>query len=490
MKIFAAGLVTETNTFCPFPIGLEDFLITRGKDAQVGEAIPGSFDMSPTWREQSTARGDEFISSLMAWCEPGGPTVRSAYESLRDEVLHDLEAAMPVDVVLLLLHGAMVADGYPDCEEDILRRVRSIVGPRAIIAAEFDLHCHLSESKIAAADLIITYKEYPHTDIVDRACELFDLAVATRLGKIRPAMALFDCRMVGLYPTSRQPMRGFVDEMIEAEKRPGVLSISLAHGFQFADVPHVGAKALVVADKDRDLAARTALEFGTRIQGLRREIGCESFSLPMDVAFEKALACAKTPVVIADQSDNPGCGAPGDATFALRWLLDHGVENAALALIYDPEVVSLARKAGKGARLALRLGGKLSPASGFPVDLEATVQSIQDHCMQRFPQQGAEARPIHSGDVVALRSGGVDIVVTNKRCQCCDPLMLSELGIDPRAKRLVVVKSAQHFYAAFAPLAGEVIYMSAPGAAAPDPRRIPYRRVNTARLYPWVENPS
>lgn len=489
MKIFVAGIATETNTFCPFPTALEDFSITREGDMKETPASKGNFDSCTVWREQARARGDEFVFSLKAWAEPAGPTLRAAYETLRDEVLRDLSAANPVDIVLLALHGAMVAQGYPDCEEDFIRRVRSVTGPDAVIGAEFDLHCHLSEAKIAAADLIVTYKEYPHTDILDRARELFTLAVATRLRQLRPCMALFDCRMVGRYPTSRQPMRGFVDAMIEGEKRPNVLSISFGHGFQFADVPHVGAKMLVITDNSPSLAVEVAREFGLRAYYLRREIGWESFALPMDQAFSRALVSTKTPVVLADLSDNPGGGAPGDATFALSWLLEHGIQGAALALLYDPEVTRLARRAGRGATLSLRIGGKLGATSGAPVDIEATVLSNRECYYQAFPQAGAEAQQIDSGDLVSLRSTGIEIIVTNKRCQCFSPRVFSDLGIDPKAKRLLVVKSAQHFHAAFAPLAAEVLYMAAPGALTADPTRIPYRQVNTGRLYPWIDNP-
>lgn len=491
MKIFAAGLATETNTFSPLPTGPEDFLITRQRDLQAGHTGQASFDQSETWRQQARERGDQFVFSLMAWSSPGGPTLRSTYESLRDEILDDLKAAMPIDVVLLDLHGAMVAQGYEDCEGDIIRRVRAIVGPNVVIGVELDLHCHLSEAKIAAADLVITYKEYPHTDTSDRGRELFDLAVATQLGKIRPRKALFDCRMIGLYPTSRQPLRGFVDAITEAEKRPGVLSISFGHGFQFADLPHVGAQVLAITDNDAALASKLAREFGLRAYGLRRDIGFERLSLPVDQAIKKALQSSRTPVVIADQSDNTGGGAPGDCTFALRWLLEHGIENAALALIYDPEVVSIARKAGVGATLSLRLGGKLGPTSGQPVDCEATVLAVQERHIQDFPQ-GPEAPPVRmlSGDLVALRSAGLDIVVSNRRCQCFNPAVFSDLGIDFRARRLLIVKSSQHFHAAFAPIGGEIIYMSASGGAVPpDPRQVSYRKLNTARLYPWADDP-
>lgn len=313
MKIFAAGIATESNTFCPVPTSLEDFLVQRGNDVAAGRIEHPSLNLHEPWGKQAEARGDEFVFSLMAWAQPSGTTMKSAYQALREEMLSDLEAAMPVDIVLLNLHGAMVAQGYDDCEEDMIRRVRDIVGSNAIIGVELDLHCHLSESKIAAADIVITYKEYPHTDCNQRAQELFDLCVAAWQGQIQPRMALFDCRMIGLYPTTRAPLRKLVDEMIEAEERPGVLSVSFGHGFQFADVPNVGAKMLAVTDNDPSLAERVAREFGLRIYARRKEIGFDALALTLEDALTKALASKKTPVVIADQSDNTGGGAPGDA---------------------------------------------------------------------------------------------------------------------------------------------------------------------------------
>src|SRR5580698_6588421 len=186
MKIFAAGVATETNTFSPLPTGRDDFVVQRGKDVRAAKTHDANLDLPEIWGTLARGRGAEFVFSLMAFAQPSGITVRSAYEALRDEMLSDLKAAMPVDVVLLMLHGAMVAQGYDDCEEDIIRCVREIVGPQAVIGVELDLHCHLTESMIGPADVVITYKEYPHDDVNDRARELFDLAVATKMGRIRP----------------------------------------------------------------------------------------------------------------------------------------------------------------------------------------------------------------------------------------------------------------------------------------------------------------
>src|SRR6185312_10312741 len=136
----------------------------------------------------------------------------------------------------------------------------------------------------------------------------------------------------------------------------------------------------------------------------------------------------------------------GDATFALRWLLEHGGGDAALAVLYDPEVVRMARIAGPGARLTVRLGGKLGPASGNPLDLTVTVGAVRDHYSTLLPQDGAEPVPYLLGDVVLLRFGTIDIVLSNRRCQCFSPAVFSDLGVDPKAKRVLIPKSMQHFH--------------------------------------------
>lgn len=486
MKIFAAGIATETNTFSPVPTGLEDFMVQRAGDTN-GPRPP--LDLCEVWGKPARAGGHEFVFGLYARAQPSGTTLKHAYEILRDEMLRRLQEAMPVDVVLLMLHGAMVAEGYEDCEADIIRRVRNIVGSTAVIGVELDLHCQLTSSTIARADIVITYKEYPHTDVSDRAGELFRLAIKTRRGEVRPTMALFDCRMVGAYPTTRTPMREFVDAMTAAERRPGVLSVSFCHGFPYSDLPHLSAKMLAVTDNDRALAEETARELGLKVYEMRQKIGFDLTSLPMDEALSRALASDRTPVVVADQSDNAGGGAPGDSTFALRWLLDRRAQDVAIALLYDPEVVRIAKKAGTGARLQVRVGGKMGRLSGDPVDIEVTVGSVLDDYRHSLPQQSGEPIRYPTGDIAALRCGSIDIVVSSKPCQCFSPSIFSDLDIDPRHKRLLIAKSTQHFYGAFAAIAGEVIYMAAPGALTPDTKQIPYRRLDTTRLYPWNEDP-
>ncbi len=494
MRSFVAGIVTETNTFSPIPTGASEWeRVDRPEDIVPDSSLDG-------FRRKAAAAGDEVVFGLYAFAMPAGITVRKAYEDLRDELLGQLRAAMPVDAVFLPLHGAMVADGYDDAEGDLIERVRALVGPDVKIGVHIDLHCHLTQRMLDHCDALVIYKEYPHTDMAARAEDLYDLIRDAHLGRTEPVMAMFDCRFMGIVPTNPQPMRDFVDAMMAAEGAEGVLSLSLGHGFPWGDVPDCGARMLAVVDgKAVDdgsaVAHATAAAWGRRFFDLRHEVAVKPLAL--DAALDRALAAPRGPVVVADQADNAGGGAPSDSTFVLRRLLERGVPDAALAMMWDPIVVHLAKSAGVGARLAVRLGGKMGPTSGDPLDLDATVAGIRDGLVQMWPQvDGSLASP--AGDCVHLRvhglagapsaGGDVDVIVTTRRGQVLGIEVFTAFGIDLSTKRVVVVKSIQHFYAAYAPVAAEVVYMAAPGAVAPLMEAIPLVRADL-HAFPWVEDP-
>jgi microcystin degradation protein MlrC len=229
MKIFMAALDTETNTFAPLPTGALAFaegFVAHGN----ATALPENYCSAQlyVWRRRAEALHWDVAESLCAYAEPGGITARAVYEGFRDEILGDLARAAPVDAVLLGLHGAMVADGYDDCEGDLLAAIRAIVGPDVPVGAELDLHCHLTTAMMQAATVLVAYKEYPHIDIPERAEHLFTLIADAATGRTQPVMALFDCRMIGMFRPTAQPLRGFVDQMIAHEGKDGILSLSLA----------------------------------------------------------------------------------------------------------------------------------------------------------------------------------------------------------------------------------------------------------------------
>jgi microcystin degradation protein MlrC len=482
MKVFIAGFDTETNTFAPIPTGYQSFadcFLAHG-DATRQDANYCSAQLV-AWRRRAEARGWSVVESLCTFAEPGGRIVRPAYEALRDELLDDLRRAMPVDAVILALHGAMAAEGYDDCEGDILGRIRAVVGERVPIGAELDLHCHLTEAMVRNATVLVAYKEYPHVDIAERAEDLFTLVADAAEGRTRPVMSMFDCRMIGTFRPTEQPMRGFVDRMYALEGRDGVLSVSLGHSFPWADVADVGVKTLVVTDGDRAKGAALARSLGEEIFGLR-EAARPAF-LSMDEALDRALAIDGRPVVIADVSDNSGGGAPGDSTFFIKRLRERGITSVASGYYWDPIAVRFCMEAGVGASFALRIGGKCGVASGDPIDLVVTVRGLAEHLTQRFG-----AAPNNMGAAAWVSAEGLDLVLITQRTQAFHPEGMSKLGLDPTTRKIVIVKSTQHFHAGFAPIAKAVLYAAPPGTLQPTFESIPYTKL-TRPYWPRVEDP-
>ena len=257
--IFTATLGTETNTFSALPTGLRLFEETcLFRKRSYGDKTPMFGAPLEVWRRMGEAKGWRVVESLCAFAMPAGKTVKRVYEGFRDEIIADLQAAMPVDAVLLSLHGAMVAEGYDDAEGDLLAAVRRVVGPNVPVGAELDLHANVSCQKLENATALVLFKEYPHIDVPERAADLFHLIADATAGRTKPVMAAFDCRTVGVFHTTREPMRGFVDKCMSLEGKDGVLSISIVHGFPWADVADMGqeiAFAVVVALGDHGAVA-------------------------------------------------------------------------------------------------------------------------------------------------------------------------------------------------------------------------------------------
>jgi microcystin degradation protein MlrC len=483
LRIFTAALATETNTFSPICIDRRAF-------EESLYAPPGQHPATPTLctapitvgRKVCADKGWTLIEGTATWADPAGLVNRQTYESLRDEILDQLKAAMPVDGVVLGLHGAMVADGYMDPEGDLLTRIREIIGPDIMLCAELDPHSHLTAKRVAAADFFVVFKEFPHTDFVDRAEDLWRIAVDTLEGRVKPIMSVFDCRMIDVFPTSREPMRSFVDRLMAIEAAdPDILSLSVIHGFMAGDVPEMGTKTIAVTDGNRAKGEALARDLGLELFAKRG-----TFMMPQideKAALDQALAITKGPVVIADMWDNPGGGTAGDATVILEEMLARGVTNAAIGMIWDPIAVQICMAAGEGAEIPLRFGAKSAPGTGHPVDGLVKVVKVVPSAEMRF---GDSIAPF--GDAAHIHLAGIDIILSSIRVQSYDPSLFTALGIDPTEKHLLVIKSTNHFYAAFSKIASEILYCAAGTPYPNNPAKTAYRHVRRD-IWPIMANP-
>ncbi len=359
--------------------------------------------------------------------------------------------------------------------------VRDIVGPDVPIGVALDPHAHLTEAMLENATVLCFMQEYPHIDGMARLEDAWRVCLAVKRGEAAPVHAVHDCKMVSFWPTQSQPMRGFVDRLLERRNAGGILSISFVHGFPWGDTPVTGAKMLVYADGDREKAAALAQSLGKEIWDLREETQIRE--MPLEAALDRMAAVNRGPLVVADIADNAGGGAPSDSTFVVRAVLERGLTDVGIALMYDPQAVAFCHEVGEGAEIDLRIGGKLGPTSGQPLDVRATVRGIA----VKATQVGLSGL-VGLGDAAWIEVAGVHIILASERTQCFGPTAFTALGLDPTTLRSVVVKSTNHFRAGFDPIATDVIYVDTPGAIRSDFANIPYERFK-ARYWPKVENP-
>jgi len=488
MRIFTASLATETNTFSPVPTDRASF-------ETAFYAGPGDHPETPTLcsapivvlRRKACEEGFELIEGTATWAEPGGLLQRQAYEGLRDEILGQLTAAMPVDGVILGLHGAMVAQGYDDCEGDLLERIRNIVGPDVLIASELDPHSHLTRKRVENANILAAFLEFPHTDFYERGEHVVDLALRALRGEIKPVISTFDCRMIGVYPTSREPMRSYVDRLKALQGRDGILSISLIHGFMAGDVPELGTQLMVVTDNDPEKGTELAAKLGMELFSMRGTTAMPM--LDIKAGLDKAVALVATkpgkPVVVADVWDNPGGGVAGDGTLILRRIIERGIDNVAVATIWDPIAVTFCLAAGEGAHIQLRFGGKAGPDGGAPIDAPVDVLKAVHEGWQSFGKSRVTLGP---SAVIRLEGTDIEVILNTNRTQTFEPDIFSNLGIDPQSKDILLVKSTNHFHAGFEPVAAEIIYIDAGAPYPSNPRRTDYRKLSR-QIWPRVEMP-
>ncbi|MDW9474390.1 microcystin LR degradation protein MlrC-like protein [Sinorhizobium meliloti] len=483
LRIFTAALATETNTFSPICIDRRAF------EASL-YAPPGKHPETPTLctapitvgRRVTAQKGWELIEGTAAWADPAGLVNRQTYEDLRHEILGQLRSALPVDAVVLGLHGAMVADGCEDTEGDLLQRVREIVGADVLVCAELDPHSHLTARRAAAADFFVFFKEFPHTDFVERAEDLWRIAIDTLEGRVTPVMSIFDCRMIDVFPTSRDPMRSFVDKLMQIERDDAdVLSLSVVHGFMAGDVAEMGTKMLVVTNGKAEKGEALARELGLELFSRRGTYRMPEIDERQAVA--QALAAPAGPVVIADMWDNPGGGTAGDATVVLEELIARNATDTAIGTIWDPMAVQICMAAGEDAEIPLRFGAKSGPGTGRPIDGIVKVVKLVRNAEMRF---GESFAPF--GDAVHIRLHGIDIILNTTRAQSFDPSLFSVMGIDPTSKKILVIKSTNHFFASFSKIASEILYCSAGTPYPNDPARTPYRRARRD-IWPMTTDP-
>jgi microcystin degradation protein MlrC len=404
-----------------------------------------------------------------------------------DWFLTRLQDVLPVDGLLLDLHGAMVTEEHQDAEGAILEAVRSLVGPEMPVIVTLDLHANITSTMAKLANVIIGYDSYPHVDMYERGREAALLLARIIRAEVSPVQIYRQLPLITTPPmqcTLREPMETIIRRLHQMESEPGILTATVSMGFPFADVEDAGVSVLVTADGDEELAIRKADEAAGWLWSARDELQPTLTTIEEVIRFVNERPDDGL-TIFADGSDNPGGGAPSDGTVALQALIDADFQDGVVGILYDPETARQAHDAGVGATIAVRLGGKTDGRHGSPVQADAYVKAL---CDGAFVYRGPMSRGLAGqlGPTATLKIGGMEVVVSSQRLQCSDAEMLRIAGIEPSHRRLLVLKSAVHFRAHIGPLAAHIFDADTPGIHRPDFSMYEYEKLRRP-IYPLNE---
>lgn len=476
MRIAIGQLSHETNTMFGPPTPVEEFQRQEWKHGQeIIDRSRGVRDYLGGMIDAGEERGVELVPTFAASAHPSGTIQRAAFDRMLGELLSGIREAGEIDAVCLALHGAGSAEGVDDIEGAILEAVRGVVGARTPVIATLDLHCHMTDRMVEHATALLDVHEYPHVDCYERGYESIDLAVRTVRGETAPVTHLVVLPMFIAPTTSFHGPAYEVNQRCHDWENRGLLDVTFGHGYPHTDVPIIASSVLAVADGDAGLAEEAAVDVARLIWDTR-----EAFRVRLPnpaEAIHQALETDGRPVVIAEVSDNPGGGSPGDGTHLLRALLRANQPATTFGFIVDPVTAAEAHAAGPGATIPVRIGGRCDPdLLGPPVEATAYVKSVTDGQFNVQSAMGGGAlRDL--GKMARLAVGNVDVLVGSERHQTIDAELFLLHGIDVSRCRIVALKSQNHFLSGFEPIAAAIIRTDPPGWTPGNVSALDYRRV-------------
>jgi microcystin degradation protein MlrC len=452
MRIVVGGIHTECSTYNPVLAREAEFRILRGK-ALTGDAYFAFLQDYPA----------QFVPTLHARAIAGGPVERQTYEAFKAEILAGIAAAGDLDGVYLAMHGAMYVEGMEDAEGDFITAVRALVGPDMPIAASYDLHGNVSQRIIDALDMFSTYRTAPHIDVEETMRRAVTMLVRSLETGIRPSIVWAPVPVVlpgERTSTEDEPAKSLYARLPAIDAPDGIWDASLMVGYVWADEPRATAAAIMTGT---DLPAlRSAAETLAQAYWDAREqfvFGTRTGSIEDCVAL--AIAATTQPAIIAESGDNPTGGGVGDRADVLAELLKQGSEGVIFAGIADRVATDAAYSASIGASISVDIGGSLDPASK-PVHVDAEVVFLLDTPEPRLRE-------------AVLRIGGIELVVTARRRPFHNIADLARLGLDPKAAKIIVVKSG-YLSPELAPIANPSLMALSPGVVDQFVERLPRLR--------------
>jgi microcystin degradation protein MlrC len=464
----------EAKTCAPITTPLASFAIGRPDGVPLsGEEAINAFRDTNTplsaFIDIAQKEGAEILLPVAAEAAPSGPVSDEAFDHIAGAVCDAVRKGC--DAALLDLHGAMVTESHDDGEGELLRRIRKIA-PNLPIAVALDFHTNMSPAMVDNATVITGYRTYPHVDTYQCGLRCGRTLQQALKRQVKPKM-VWDKRPMLTHTlcqlTCAQPLKDIMDKAITTEAGGDVLNASVFGGFPMADIPHVGFSVVIVADDNTSSAEKLSNELLAMAWDIRADFVFEIEPVTDSVARAKTLD--EGPIVLVDHGDNVFSGGTQDVMDTVAEAREQGLSDMAVGPIWDPESVARMIETGAGKDVTLQLGGKTDmPAIGLkgkPLEVHGTVRRITDGRYKvTCPMDTGVV--LNHGLSAVLDTGEVEILVCSERMEAYDLGVFRHAGIEPTAKRFLLIKSRHHFRAGFEPIAKHIVYLAGPGVTSSD----------------------
>ena len=486
MRIGIAALHHETNSFSNIPMDWEYMCKTRFEKETYKNTYAGIRNYSGGFITKGKELEIEIVPAAAAYLCPSGHITDEALEKHRDGIVSLLWQAHqenPLDAIALNLHGAGVADSYPDADGEILRAVRKKFGPDMPIGCVLDLHANVTREMMEYADLLTGVKGYPHVDEFEAGADMLEILADMVQNNWRPCKRLIQLPWL-IVPaegvTLTGPAHDVQQQLLKHELEDAdLLNATFFHGFPYSDIAQAGVSVTAMG-KTQEAADRNALEIARYAWSHRRDFAVPANSAETAMDLAEQIPITNGPVVIHESSDNTGGGAPGDGTHLLREMLKRDLPGSAFGSIYDPEVAALAAKAGVGAKISCKLGGKMDDLHGEPIELtDAYVKCISDGKYVSVSPMGAGTMR-NSGLTALLVVGNMHIVVSSVRGQAMDDGFFRVVGLRHDLLRYAALKSSQHFKGWWKDYCSGIVPCDSPGIHCADLHVFDFKFTNTS----------
>jgi microcystin degradation protein MlrC len=471
VTILYAEFMQEVNSFNP--------VMTTERDFKADHLVYGSEVVQSALEEEKQLAGFlaavedmgngkvETIPLLQAKSMSGGPIDSSFYAHIKRTILAGVRHHTEADGMYFSMHGAMGVEGMFDPEGDLIAAIRAIRGPDFPIAVSFDLHANNTKKRAENADILVGYHTNPHRDHFETGYRTTVLLLRTVAGEIDPVMVVNKMALLkggGMNIDLIPPFRKIFKAMDKMEKQDHVLSVSFFPVHIWIDDPELGYSTIAITDGNKELAREKAdaiSDMAWEVRTVPQPPG-ESPENAIAIARKKKVARALGTVVFCDVSDAVGTGTPGESTWILEALVEHGSDLTSYIPLRDEPAAQEAWNHEIGESVSLTLGGKLDTVYNKPIGFSGTIVYKEE---------------TNLGKTLILQHEGIHLILSELPMSARYPHEFTDLGLKLMKADIVVVKNLFPFRYRFIAVNRKTVNVMTPGLSNIDPEGLNYQYI-------------